>query len=332
MMAYGGGGGGFMPQQSDSTGYSQYDNYGQQPQPQQQQQSFSHAGSTGAMGKQRAPTTFRPLTIKQILDAPMTDSDASIIIDGQLVTEATLVICVKSVKPIQSSAVVYTIEDGTGSMDAKQWNNNNNTANQSNAMNNPMMQGMEVPSTYDYGTWLRIYATIRLFNKEKSLNIVSARMVTDFNEVTYHNLAVIHTHLMLTRGPISSSSSNNNNTNNASAVNPYAMPSSNSASRSIGMGNPNDYNSSSNNMLAASMNPIQDAGLAHIVASFSPVQRDVFAIYRANQSQYGADVNDVVKALRGRYDPKEISKVVENFIEEGYIYITCDSYHAKVTM
>ena len=102
MMASTGYNGGFLP--NDAHGY----------------QNQSHNLQSPSKSKSNENST-RPVTIKQIIDAVVSPQDITIPIDGISTNEVTIVGCIVNVKGAETSKV-FTVEDGTGTIDAKMWN------------------------------------------------------------------------------------------------------------------------------------------------------------------------------------------------------------------
>jgi len=66
---------------------------------------------------------LKPVTIKQIQDAEA-NSDGRLIIDGQEMSQFSLVSCVRTIKE-GSTGTDYLIEDGTSSITARCWPDKN---------------------------------------------------------------------------------------------------------------------------------------------------------------------------------------------------------------
>lgn len=59
----------------------------------------------------------------------------------------------------------------------------------------------DVSQTLHDGDYVRIMGTIKSFNNKKHVTAQVIRQVTDFNEIPYHFLEAVATHLHFTRGP-----------------------------------------------------------------------------------------------------------------------------------
>lgn len=80
------------------------------------------------------------------------------------------------------------MEDGTGSMEVRQWIDQTETA--SDAQKRREL----VPDMY-----VRVNGRLNNFGNKISCVAFQIRPITDFNEITYHFLETIHVHLSLTK-------------------------------------------------------------------------------------------------------------------------------------
>ncbi|PAV24069.1 replication A subunit RPA32 [Pyrrhoderma noxium] len=79
-------------------------------------------GSQGSPGGERRGSnkSIRPLTIKQIMRAGQTHTDAEMYIDGVEISQITTVAQVINAQ-VKSTNRIYTIDDGTGRIEARAW-------------------------------------------------------------------------------------------------------------------------------------------------------------------------------------------------------------------
>ncbi|KAK4146761.1 uncharacterized protein C8A04DRAFT_25329 [Dichotomopilus funicola] len=144
-------------------------------------------GSQGGSGNNKrnfADDTLRPLTVKQIVDIKDRYPGGEIVIDGQAVTQLTLVGQVRSVNS-QNTHILYHIDDGTGMMDIKRWVE---LSNQDNI------------TRFAPDTYVRIYGNIQTYEGKRLVTAHYMRAIEDFNEVNYHLLEATYVHLSLTKG------------------------------------------------------------------------------------------------------------------------------------
>ena len=258
----------------------------------------------------------RPVTIKQINDAVVSPQDVTIPIDGISTNEITVVGCILNVKGAETSKV-FTLEDGTGIIDAKMWN------------------PTEEYSAFREGIWVRVFGVIKPFNNIKQITINKMRQIVEFNEITYHNLAAIEAHLVFTHGGRITDAGRNAKSIPGNAQLP----------------NQSSNFSSAHNMQSNAYDPYGSSGfssppyasntagssyggdvMAQMISQFTPIQKDIFFFYKQHSSSAnGANINDVILTFRGKYDHKDVMKTSQFLIDEGYIYITCDDNHAKCT-
>ena len=149
----------------------------------------------GAAGAKRATQPIRPVTIKQVLNASHV-GDGVIVIDGREASQVTVVGRVISLENANGSSggltakhFGYYISDGTGTLLVRQWLDQQD-------------HGAAVPLQLQ--TVVRASGTLKIWN-ELPLVTGSVRLVADSNEITFHLLDSILTHLRITKGPIPSS-------------------------------------------------------------------------------------------------------------------------------
>ncbi|KAF1829303.1 replication protein A, subunit RPA32 [Decorospora gaudefroyi] len=161
----GGGGGGFIP---------------------------GEGGSQQSPGGRRDHTqdSLRPVTIKQILDAQAdAGSNDSFKIDGAVITQLTLVGQIRNIST-QTTNTTYRLDDGTGSIEVKQWNDSE-AVDQANPTKAKLVEG----------AYCRAWGKLRSFNDRKSVGATVVRPIEDMNEISFHLLEATAVHLHFTRGP-----------------------------------------------------------------------------------------------------------------------------------
>lgn len=123
-----------------------------------------------------AQQSIHPLTIKQYMECEHMHPDAPFLVDGSELTVIKFVGCVRKSKP-SAIGTNYTIEDGTGSVEATIWK----------------PQGEE-PESIPEGTWVKVIGKPRMFNSKKDIKVTKIVPLEDFNEFTFHMLQAIHAH------------------------------------------------------------------------------------------------------------------------------------------
>ena len=85
--------------------------------------------------------------------------------------------------------MTYKLDDGTGSSDAKKWNDAD--AMESNPLAAKLIEG----------AYCRVWGKLNSFNNRRHVVAQIIRPVEDMNEVSYHMLDATAIHLYYTRGP-----------------------------------------------------------------------------------------------------------------------------------
>lgn len=152
----------------------------------------SQMGSQNSPGGSKAhgKDTLRPLTIKQIIEAQQPHPDSEFKVDDVEVTQITFVGQIQSVSS-QATNTTYKVDDGTGLIEIKQWIDGDADAEARSP----------IPKENDY---IRVWGRLRAFNNKRHIGAHMIRLITDFNEVSYHLLEATAVHLYYTRGPLPS--------------------------------------------------------------------------------------------------------------------------------
>lgn len=181
MMGYGGYGG--YPQQGGSNeAHSQGGNGFNSP-----GQGFN-VGSPGAGGSQKpkAAQSLRPVSVKQILESNSLFQDSPLLVDGKELTQVVIVGRVNKVN-VTATAIVYTIDDGSGVIDVKKFIEPNEED-----------QGNGIPIIQD-GGYLKVIGRVKVFNLKKSVDAHKIMTVASVDEICHHILSITFTHLSITK-------------------------------------------------------------------------------------------------------------------------------------
>ncbi|CAG8560646.1 11307_t:CDS:2 [Paraglomus brasilianum] len=242
--------------------------------------------------------SLRPVTIGQIMKAE--EYDKTLLIDEEEVSQIKLIANVCSVG-VNASCTTYILGDGTGTIKAKEWHADDESAFKERIMVN---------------TYVQIFGNLKATETERYVSIFQTRPVTDYNELTHHYLEVLSVHLSITRGSLpppqqalpSSSFSGQSETSSLSYL-PYGM-----------------Y---SNNV------PIlnNDEGFV------SPLHKEIRRLVRqwANtrnglgESDDGMEINELVLRLQSTYGRDTVRDGVQWLINEGHLYTTMDEEHVRIT-
>ncbi|KAL8931384.1 MAG: hypothetical protein Q9211_007001 [Gyalolechia sp. 1 TL-2023] len=138
--------------------------------------------------------TLRPCTIKQVLDASQPHPDADFKIDDIEVQQLTFVGQIRNIST-QTTNITYKLDDGTGTVEVKQWIDAEATTSLGVGDNKPPPQLVE-------GGWARVWGRLKAFNNRRHVGAHVIRPVADKMEITYHLLEATYVHLYFTRGPL----------------------------------------------------------------------------------------------------------------------------------
>jgi len=255
---------------------------------------FVSNDSGGAKAQQRViPYDERKLsqvTIKQILTAPPAQPDEPLYIDGQEISQLQMVAQIQSID-CQSSHTSYRINDLTGSLDAKQWNND------SVAMD---------ASTLGQGAWVRIFGRINVYQGRCSVNVFEIAPITDFNDITLHFTECIYSHL-----------ANTTEGTTQGTKQQQQQPQ---------QQNQGGWNQQQQQQLGGN-----GGGWNHGGNGADPLQNKILAIIRSPEyenSETGCDVSVLFKKL-GNEDVNAIRTAIDVLSDNGMIYSTVDDEHYK---
>ncbi|KAL8951694.1 MAG: hypothetical protein Q9222_002340 [Ikaeria aurantiellina] len=141
--------------------------------------------------------TLRPCTIKQIVDASQPHPDADFKIDDVEVQQITFVGQIRNIST-QTTNITYKLDDGTGTVEVKQW---------IDAENDPMDNargGQAKTSGLVENEWARVWGRLKAFNNRRHVGAHVMRPVADKMDITFHLLEATYVHLYFTRGPLES--------------------------------------------------------------------------------------------------------------------------------
>ena len=91
----------------------------------------------------------------------------------------------------QTTNITYKIDDGTGSIEVKQWVD-------SDAIDQPSPSKAKIIEN----AYCRVWGKLKSFHDRKHVGAQIIRPVEDYNEVSYHLLEATYVHLHYTRGPL----------------------------------------------------------------------------------------------------------------------------------
>ncbi|KAJ1980668.1 hypothetical protein H4R35_001037 [Dimargaris xerosporica] len=258
------------------------------------QSPFSNEGGATKRGGLSAQT-IRPVTIRQILNLEAVGNDEPVILDGHELTQVALVVNVRKVTQ-QTAFVIFTLEDGTGALEARM----------SIGDNAPAGTADEVLQITE-NTYVRVVAQLRFFAKKRQLYVNKIVPLMDMNEITLHLLSVIKVHHDFTKPSTGS-----------------GVAGATVTGGNFGLSNANPYQpqqqqplSSGSNMFGADLTP--------------PKSNIVKLVQQHHDREEGVSIDYLSNQLRQMVGPSEIETAVEWLINEGHLYFTIDDRHVKCT-
>lgn len=253
--------------------------------------------------RKRDEQTLIPVSIKQVMGAETRDSKFKI--DSKDINQITVVGQILTVEQ-QPTYINYLLDDGSGKINVRLYADSDAAA--------PLPEG----------TYVRVLGNLGSLGSNMSIVGFQVLPVTDFNEITFHALEVIHTHLRNTNAPSStppggapssqqlsqgnSLNSNNNMMNNNNMNNNMNM--------GMGMGNPNSIVGPDGH----------SAGQGGAMDKGSKIQEEVMQVFSRETGDAGTHVDVVCKEL-SHIPRAEIMKAIDFLSDEGHLYSTIDEMH-----
>ncbi|EKX39999.1 replication protein A2, 32kDa [Guillardia theta CCMP2712] len=268
--------------------------------------SQSGGGGGGSGKKSNAEKGMLPVSIKQVMNAPQDSQDEDIKIDGRDTKQVTIIAYIVDVKET-STSVTFSLEDGTGNIDAIMWIDQD----ESEFM-------VRSRAEWVVGTYVRVVGQVRSHNGKRSMVAFHLRTVTDFNELTYHLFDTIHAHLYNTRGPLADSKPQTGFPSSSfqSPGKPSMGPGFTSPSQPGGAG-------------AGRVDSSRPAGGP--VTDMREAVHKAFIDFGATGDLTGLSIDNCVQQVSrvmGRSVSRaEVSSHIENLALDGHIYSTIDEEH-----
>jgi len=244
------------------------------------------------------------VTVKQLRDccSSADSADETFMVSG---TElANVVIIGKVVQLVEQSTVIkIVLDDGTGKIETKFWLDSNDAGDQAQgAVEDP--HGPSSRAEWREGKYIKIFGHLRVMNGDKHIVAFTIKPVTDMNELTFHLLDTVFTHLYLTRKH-----------QGAAQVTPgqKRVMGPNAGMGAPAMGAQHDY-----------------SGLG----GMSPCQKAAFEVFHEPQAlnaDAGLSFDQLKQKLGNRFTPDDLKQAVEDLQNDGHIYTTVDDNHFKGT-
>uniref|UniRef100_A0A060TCN6 ARAD1D40040p n=1 Tax=Blastobotrys adeninivorans TaxID=409370 RepID=A0A060TCN6_BLAAD len=139
--------------------------------------------------------SITPVTIRQVLIAEREKqpNEEKLRVDGRITGTITLVAAVRNISSQGSNLTVH-IEDGTGAIDIRKWKDPSESSDEMENKDD-MIPNVKV------GDYVRAAVNPKLNGGALSLTVLSIHPVKDFNQVLYHQLDALASHLYTKRGP-----------------------------------------------------------------------------------------------------------------------------------
>lgn len=112
----------------------------------------------------------------------------------------------------QTTNITYKIDDGTGVIEVKQWNDGDMSMAENMGNDNDSK-----PKLVEEG-YCRVWGKLKAFNNKKHVGAHVIRPVTDYNEINYHFLDATAIHLFFSRGPLDTGKGQNGTRTNEKAT------------------------------------------------------------------------------------------------------------------
>eukprot|EP01128_Nolandella_sp_AFSM9_P008599 TRINITY_DN5286_c0_g1_i1.p1 TRINITY_DN5286_c0_g1~~TRINITY_DN5286_c0_g1_i1.p1 ORF type:complete len:267 (+),score=58.78 TRINITY_DN5286_c0_g1_i1:142-942(+) len=167
----------------------------------------------------KAKSRLMSMTMKQFLESNQPNpEEEAFVINNHTVTQGAFLGQVLSVEN-SSTSLIFQIDDGTATARVRIWVEHDVT---SYAKNRSVEWGP--------GVYVSFFGDLKAYSGMRTIVTTKLTKLTDFNEISYHFLDVIHTHLLLTRGApiangdVAAANSKAVDQGNVYAANPYQQP------------------------------------------------------------------------------------------------------------
>jgi len=246
-------------------------------------------------GRDLENSTVVSRTVKQLLLSKMGPDD-TFKIDGREVTTVAILGLILEAR-IESTHYDYKIDDGSGCIDVRVWFQQDTPSDQ---------------DQYKEGQYVRVTGSLRSFNDQKSIMSWRMHPITDFNELTWHGLSIIHAHLQHTRG--------------------FLNPTAAAPTTSTGTVPPAHISGpefAPHPTTSHAPAPAPPPPPAETEKPMTRCQTEVMRILSSGVggTGEGITIEEVVKMLEAQYTEKEVRDTVESLYAEGRLFSTSDEEH-----
>eukprot|EP00270_Netrium_digitus_P004676 TRINITY_DN1595_c0_g3_i2.p1 TRINITY_DN1595_c0_g3~~TRINITY_DN1595_c0_g3_i2.p1 ORF type:complete len:316 (+),score=67.26 TRINITY_DN1595_c0_g3_i2:278-1225(+) len=265
-------------------------------------------GGTSRRPASQGPSGLLPVTIRQLaLASASASGDDGFVIDGAEGSNVTVVGKVLR-RSIQSTDMSFTLDDFTGRIEIKRWIDGDNP------------QEEEEIAAAEEGSYVRVFGHLRSFNGKRNIVAFSIRRVTDFNELTFHQLECVFVHCLHNKDKIKNSSTatagggfrggNETRVGGAAAAGYLQRPTTQST---VTQG---------------------EGGASTASGQGETLQQRILKIYEEPQAWENNDAGlhyDHVVTRLPMFSKAQIRQAIDFLVNEGLLYSTIDDNHFKHT-
>lgn len=262
-----------------------------------QHQDAGYGGGGGSGGQKKGGNqTLRTLTIRQLAKDLANADDDCLIVDGVQLENVCVVGKIVSVHD-RNNSVVVVLSDGTGELEVNHWL----PEESEHAMQNKKAELRP-------GVYVKAHGNMRTSPQDKKLclSAFNIRLITNFNEVTYHFLRSIFEHLHLTKG-------------GAGAAQGMAAAG--------GMSNP----AGAGWRGAPQQQPIGGATTFAGAGGGDSCQAAVLDVLQKCNGDNGLHITEIHNKLAPQYNKAQIEQALQGLMNDAHAYNTVDDFHFKST-
>jgi len=253
---------------------------------------FSANGSPSGGRRTEISHSVRPLTVMQLNKASQAHTDAEWRVDDVEIGQVAIVGQVVSIQT-QTTNCVYSIDDGTGRIEARHWIDSSSEEEGSN------WRGIEE------GKHVRVTGGLKSFGKKRYINVNHIRNVKDSHEIYFHTLEAIAVNLIIERGPPSNPT--------------LALQS-----------KPVDAGSGGMSAYATQPGSVVSDQYSHLPNLQRAIVRFIAGQPPRDE---GVHVAIIAKAIGGGdVDARKISDALDKLMDDGHVFTTIDDSHFNVSL
>lgn len=255
-------------------------------------------GNSTRVRKAYDDQTLIPVTARMIINTHSTSNaegtSSLALADDRELYRVKVVGAVRSVEDF-STNVQYSIEDGTGLIEVKQWNDDNDVAAVVE-----MRQACLKENIY-----IKVIGEVKDYDGKKTLVADTVRPLSSSNELSYHMLEVVY------------SAESFQKRESIGGLPNMAMP----TGGGVGFGSSMP---SSSMPIGQSSTGGSGDGLRDHVLNYIKTEGE--------QSDIGAPVQRCIEMLSGKYSQQQVRQAIESLAAEGHVYSTVNEEHYKFAM